>query len=64
MPVAKAALLLLYGRGKRRQEQTTTANVGAYTAPLGAPLRQPFPNGEDEEELLRRLEAELRRLSR
>ena len=28
---------------QRRNEQTTSANVGAYPVPLGAPMRREFP---------------------
>lgn len=29
---------------RKREEQTTSANVGAYPVPLGTPMRNPFPN--------------------
>lgn len=28
---------------RQQQEQTTSANVGAYPVPLGQPARNPFP---------------------
>ena len=44
---------------KRKEEQTTSANVGAYETPFGPMLRPAFPHPEgvlgDYEELLRRI---------
>lgn len=31
-------------RRQDQQEQTTSANVGAYPVPLGQPMRNPFPS--------------------
>lgn len=34
----------LLRRRQAQQEQTTSANVGAYPVPLGQPMRNPFPS--------------------
>jgi hypothetical protein len=44
MAMAKAALMALLGPVQGREEQTTTANVGAVEVPMGQPLRQVFPS--------------------
>lgn len=43
---------------RKREEQTTSANVGAYPVPLGQPMRNPFPSPvATPEDSLRRMAA-------
>lgn len=46
MLVSKGAFLGLLAAGRDALEQTTTANVGAFSVPLGRgqPLRRTFPS--------------------
>lgn len=67
MALARAALLRLFGSARRSEEQTTTANVGAFPMPFpGGPIRRVFPSlpkkrkkAEDEDELLALAERQL-----